>query len=84
MSAPTVSVPFYRDWRLIVFVAALVIVGIRRFIASYMRTKILVLLLDDATDTACGRMRKVRAFALPESWAEPVIVRYGRRLMRFC
>lgn len=84
MSAPTASVPFYRDWRFIVFVAALVIVGVRRFIASHVRTTILISPLDDIADATCGRMRKVRVFALPESWAEPVIVRYGRRLMRFC
>lgn len=84
LSVPTVAVPFYQDCRIVLFIVALVIIGIRRLIVSCMQTKILVSPLDDAVALMDGRVRKARKFDLPANWAEPVIVRYGRHLMRFC
>ena len=84
MSVPTVTTPFYQDWRLIVFFLALVVVGIHRFFVSHRSMRILILPLDDASDMPHRLMRRARVFDLPENWSAPVIVRCGRRLMQFC
>lgn len=84
LSVPTVAVPFYQDCRIVLFIVALVIIGIRRLIVSCIKTKILVSPLDDTVAVMDRRVRKARKFDLPANWTEPVIVRYGRHLMRFC